>query len=152
MTGETYESLLVYSSLFAAAFLAATIIPAQSELVLATLLVSGRYDPALLLLVASLGNTLGACVNWLLGRFVERFRDRRWFPVAADKLEKAGGWYLRWGKWSLLLSWLPVIGDSLTVAAGLLRTPFATFFALVLLAKLARYLALAYAVGIFNQP
>ena len=151
MTGDAYGPLLVYASLFGVAFLAATIFPAQSELVLATLLLSGRYDPALLLLVASLGNTLGSCVNWLLGRFIERFRESRWFPVSPGKLEKASRWYLRWGKWSLLLSWMPVIGDSLTVAAGLLRTPFITFFALVLFAKSARYLALAYALGIFNQ-
>lgn len=148
MTGEAYEALLVYGSLFAAAFLAATVIPAQSELLLATLLMSGRYDPALLLLVASLGNTLGSCVNWLLGRFIERFRERRWFPISPEKLEKASGWYVRWGKWSLLLSWMPIIGDSLTIAAGLLRTPFATFFALVLFAKTARYLALAYALDV----
>ena len=147
MTGE---ALLIYASLFAVAFLAATILPAQSEVVLATLLVSGRYDPALLLGVASLGNILGSCVNWLLGRFIERFRERRWFPISPGKLEKASGSYLRWGKWSLLLSWLPIIGDALTVAAGLLRTPFATFFALVLFAKTARYLALAYTVGILS--
>lgn len=144
------EGLLVYASLFAVAFLAATIFPAQSEFVLATLLVSGRYDPALLLIVASLGNTLGSCVNWLLGRFIDRFQDRRWFPISPGKLEKASRWYVQWGKWTLLLSWMPVIGDSLTVAAGLLRTPFASFFALVLFAKSARYLALAYALGSIN--
>lgn len=143
----TSEALAAYASLFAVAFLAATFLPAQSELLLGAMLVSGRYDTALLLAVATAGNTLGAWVNWLLGRFIERFRDRRWFPVGAAKLEKAERWYARWGRWSLLASWLPVVGDALTLAAGVLRTPLAAFLVLVLIAKGGRYLVLAGTVG-----
>ena len=136
-----------YLSLFFAAFLAATIFPAQSELLLAYLLPSREHDWALLLATATIGNVLGSVVNWLLGRTVERFRDRRWFPVSNKSLERAEHWYSRWGKWSLLLSWAPVVGDALTVAAGMLRTPLATFLALVFIAKSGRYALVALAVA-----
>lgn len=139
-------ALVSLGGLFAAAFVAATILPAQSELVLAAMILSGRYDLALLLAVATAGNTLGGLVNWGLGRFVERFRDRRWFPLTPDKLERATGWYLRWGKWSLLLSWALVIGDALTLVAGVLRVRLATFLILVTLAKGGRYAVLAWIV------
>ncbi|MFV3131635.1 YqaA family protein [Niveispirillum sp. KHB5.9] len=132
-----------YAGLFLAALIAATILPAQSEAVLVGLLMTGDYSPWLLVLVASLGNILGSVLNWLLGRGIERFRDRRWFPVKAAALERAQGWYRRYGKWSLLLSWAPVIGDPLTVAAGVMREPFPVFLSIVTAAKVGRYLVLA---------
>ena len=101
-----------------------------------------RYLVAALLFVASLGNVLGAVLNWLLGRGLERFRDRRWFPVSAARLEQARAWYHRWGRWSLLLSWAPVIGDPLTVAAGVMREPLPVFLLIAGGAKVLRYLAL----------
>lgn len=128
-----------YAALFGTAFLAATILPAQSELLFAYLLRSGEDDWRLLLVVATAGNVLGSAVNWLLGRMIERFRGRRWFPVGDRALAQAERWYGRWGKWSLLLSWAPVVGDALTVIAGVLRTPFLTFLSLVLIAKAGRY-------------
>ena len=134
-----------YAGLFAVALGAASILPMQSEPVLVALLLLGDQPVWALVLVASLGNTLGACVNWVLGRGVERFRDRRWFPVPPDKLARAGGWYRRWGKWSLLMSWAPIVGDPLTVIAGVLREPFWTFVLLVGIAKTARYVVLALA-------
>ena len=134
--------LPVYAGLFLAALLAATVLPMQSEAVLVGLLLTGDYPVAALLLVASLGNVLGAVLNWLLGRGLERFRDRRWFPVRAARLEQARAWYHRWGRWSLLLSWAPVIGDPLTVAAGVLREPFWSFLLLVIIAKAGRYILL----------
>lgn len=136
-----------YAGLFAIAFLAATLLPAQSELLLGAMLVSGRYDTALLLASATAGNTLGSVVNWLLGRFVEHFRDSRWFPVKRQALVRAERWYARWGKWSLLLSWAPVVGDALTLAAGLMRIRLAIFLPIVLVAKGGRYLVIAAAVG-----
>lgn len=135
--------LSAYAGLFLAAFLAATILPAQSEAVLAGLLMSGAYPVWLLLAVASIGNVLGSAVNWLLGRGVERFSGRRWFPMGPASLSRAQAWYRRYGKWSLLLSWAPIVGDALTVAAGVLREPFATFILLVTIAKVGRYLVLA---------
>ena len=134
--------LSVYAGLFLAALLAATVLPMQSEALLVGLLLTGDYPVAALLFVASLGNVLGAVLNWLLGRGLERFRDRRWFPVSAARLEQARPWYHRWGRWSLLLSWAPVIGDPLTVAAGVLREPFWTFLLIAGGAKVLRYLAL----------
>jgi membrane protein YqaA with SNARE-associated domain len=136
------ELLAVYFGLFSAAFLAATLLPAQSEAVLFGLLVTGAYPAWALLLVASVGNVLGSCVNWLLGRFLTRFEGRRWFPVKRASIEKAEGWYRRYGRWSLLLSWMPIIGDPLTVVAGVLREPWPVFLALVTIAKTGRYMAI----------
>jgi membrane protein YqaA with SNARE-associated domain len=133
----------LYAGLFLVAFLAATILPAQSELGLAGLVMSGNHSVILLVAVASVGNVLGAVVNWVLGRGIERFAGRRWFPVTPDRLDRAAGWYGRYGRWSLLLSWAPIIGDPLTVAAGVLREPLASFLALVAIAKTGRYIAVA---------
>ncbi|MGE0213881.1 MAG: YqaA family protein [Parvibaculaceae bacterium] len=138
-----------YAGLFLSAFLAATLLPLQSEAVLVGLLLADRYPDWLLIAVASFGNVLGSALNWVLGRGIERFRDRKWFPVGAGNLERAQRWYRKYGRWSLLLSWAPIIGDPLTVAAGILREPFATFLLLVTLAKVGRYLVLAAAAGAF---
>ena len=134
-----------YIGLFLAAFGAATLLPLQSEAVLVGLLLSDKYWLWALLAVATLGNVLGSLVNWWLGRAVERFRDRRWFPVSPAHLEKARIHYQRYGHWSLLLSWLPVIGDPLTLVAGVLREPLGRFLLIVTLAKGARYGVLALA-------
>lgn len=135
-----------YAGLFVAAFLAATIIPAQSELVLAGMISTGRYDLPTLLAVATAGNSLGSLANWMLGRLVERFRDRTWFPLSPGRLKHAERRYRRWGKWSLLLSWAPVIGDALTLVAGVLRVRLIVFLPLVVVAKGGRYLVVAWAV------
>jgi membrane protein YqaA with SNARE-associated domain len=132
---------VAYIGMFFTAFAAATILPMQSEPVLVGLLLAG-HSPWLLLAVASIGNVLGAVVNWLLGRGIERFRRRRWFPVGDAAFTRAQGWYHRYGKWSLLLSWAPIIGDPLTVVAGAMREPFALFLLLVTVAKIGRYLVL----------
>jgi len=137
------SALAAYAGLFLAAFGAASILPMQSEPLLVGLLLLGEQPAWALVLVASIGNTLGSCLNWLLGRWIEHYRDRRWFPVKPEQLAKAEAWYRRWGKWSLLLSWAPVLGDPLTVIAGVLREPFWIFLLLVAIAKTARYLALA---------
>ncbi|MEM7633266.1 MAG: YqaA family protein [Pseudomonadota bacterium] len=128
--------------LFGSAFLAATIFPAQSEAVLLLMQANGVSSDTVLLAVASLGNTLGACVNWGLGRFASGLRDRPWFPASSSQLQRAERWYARWGVWSLLLSWVPFVGDPLTVIAGLLRTPFLTFAIIVAIAKTGRYAVL----------
>lgn len=133
----------VYAGLLLTAFAAATLLPAQSELLLAGLLVAGNQPPVLLLLVASLGNVAGSALNYALGRGIERFRGRRWFPASPQALDRAQGWYRRWGRWSLLLSWVPIIGDPLTVMAGVLREPFWMFLLLVGVAKVGRYLVVA---------
>ena len=135
--------MIIYLGLFAASFLAATIVPAQSEALLFGLLMTGSYPAWLLVLIASVGNVLGSCVNWLLGRLLVRFEGRRWFPVKRASVAKAENWYHRYGRWSLLFSWVPVIGDPLTVVAGVRREPLPIFVALDTVAKVGRYMAVA---------
>ena len=127
------------SGLALTAFLAATILPLSSEAVFGALVLAGSAPGYVLVLVAGTANTAGSCVNYWLGRFLERYRDRRWFPVSAVQLSRAQDFYKRWGWPSLLLSWVPLIGDPLTIAAGFLRLPFRWFLPLVALAKFGRY-------------
>lgn len=130
--------LSLYLGLFLSAFLAATVLPGASEILMVGLLVKG-LDPWLLWLAATLGNVGGATLNWWLGRESLRFVDRRWFPVGREALERAQAWFRRWGQPSVLLSWLPVVGDAFTVAAGAMRMPLPTFLLFVTIAKGARY-------------
>ncbi|MEE5070817.1 YqaA family protein [Pseudomonas alliivorans] len=132
-----------YFGLFMAALGAATLLPMQSETVLAGMLLSQAYPAAVLLLLATAGNVLGSVLNWLLGRSIIRLRHKRWFPASEAQLEKAQRFYLTYGYWSLLLSWVPLIGDPLTVIAGVLREPLWRFVLIVTLAKGARYLIVA---------
>src|SRR5215217_5415504 len=137
------EHFAEYLALAGTAFLSATIFPFQSEVVLFGMLMAEHYQPWLLVLVASLGNILGSCINWFLGRFIAHFEGRRWFPISKDQAVQAEGWYHEYGRWSLLLSWVPIIGDPLTIVAGVLREPFPVFLTLVVIAKAARYVAVA---------
>lgn len=136
-----------YLSLFAVSFLAATFVPFYSEFAVVGMLALGE-SPELVLAVATLGNTLGAAVNWLLGRFLLHYQDRRWFPVTRAQLARAQAWYQRWGVWSLLMAWLPVGGDALTFIAGIMRVRFDLFFVLTAIGKGARYAVLIYAVDV----
>lgn len=135
--------MIAYVALFLSALVAATILPMQSEAVLAGLLIAGAHPASVLLIVATTGNVLGSLINWYLGRYLLHFKDRRWFPASDAQLERARTWYRRYGRWSLLGSWLPVVGDPLTVVAGLMREPLAPFLLLVAVAKGTRYLVLA---------
>lgn len=103
------------------------------------MIAAGRHDTAPLLIIATLGNVLGSIVNWAIGRYLSAHREAKWFPVSAKALERAERWYGRWGLWTLLLSWVPIIGDPLTLVAGILRAPLLRFVAVVTLAKAARY-------------
>ncbi len=134
--------MLALVGLFFAAFIAATILPMQSEVVLVGLLLADIHSVTVLLLVATVGNVLGSVVNWILGRYITQFRDRRWFPANPQELERAEGWYHKYGRWSLLMAWAPFIGDPLTVVAGVLREPFWPFLVLVTISKAGRYLVL----------
>src|SRR3546814_11895468 len=103
-----------YAGLFGSALASATLLPGSSEVVLLALLASGTGDVATLVFVATVGNVLGSLVNWAIGRFLSAFRDRRWFPVKPDAYDRAVAWYGRYGRWSLLMSWVPFVGDALT--------------------------------------
>ena len=132
-----------YFGLFMAALGAATLLPMQSETVLAGMLLSQAYPAVVLLSVATLGNVLGSILNWLMGRSIIRLRHKRWFPASETQLEKAQRFYLKYGYWSLLLSWVPLIGDPLTLIAGVLREPLWRFVLIVTVAKGVRYLLVA---------
>jgi len=129
--------------LFGSAFLAATILPFYSEVVLFALLRQGG-DPALLVAVATLGNTLGAVVNWGLGRFLLHFQDRRWFYFKREQMERWQRWFQRYGVWSLLLAWMPVGGDPLTFIAGVMKVHIVPFLVLVGIGKGLRYVSVVY--------
>lgn len=135
--------ILSFSSLFLMAFLAATILPLSSEALLVGL--SETYPEWIwgLVLVASLGNILGSVVNWFLGRWLIHFKDHKWFPVNENALKKAEARFNKWGWPSLLLAWVPIIGDPLTLVAGFMNFPFRWFILLVTLSKGGRYLIIA---------
>lgn len=132
-----------YLLMFFVAFISATILPAQSEAVLVALIADGDHSPWGLVATATAGNSLGSATNWLIGIFAQKFMHTRWFPVTEARLHKAEAWYHKYGRWSLLLSWMPIIGDALTVAAGVLKEPFWSFFSITCTAKLLRYVILA---------
>ena len=133
------DALTAYASLFAAAFLSATILPGSSEVVLVMLALEGKRDVATLLLVATVGNTLGNVTGWILGRWFARLVHHRWFPASEAQLERASAWFRRYGVWALTLAWVPIVGDALTVVAGTLRVHLGIFIALVGLGKAVRY-------------
>ena len=137
------SSSATYISLFLAAFLAATIVPAQSEAGLSSLILVSEKSVILLVVVAAIGNVLGAVANWYLGRWIDRFKNRRWFPIKPTQLNRATLWYRKYGRWSLLLSWVPFIGDPITLAAGVLREPMLSFLLIVGFAKTTRYILVA---------
>ena len=130
----------VYFTLLVSAFSAATLLPGSSEALLATFVATSRGSPGALLAAATVGNVAGSLVNWCLGRFLIRYRDRRWFPVSERRYYQAVTWYERFGVWSLLFAWLPIIGDPLTVIAGALRVRLLPVVVLVSIGKLGRYL------------
>ncbi|WP_323813685.1 YqaA family protein [Cellvibrio sp. NN19] len=141
---------MAYLSLFFSALIAATLFPLSSEALLATLLYQ-KYSPILLWIVATSGNTLGSCINWYLGKACLHWRDEKWFPVNANQLAKAQQQFERYGVYSLLFSWLPIIGDPLTFIAGIMRIPFWKFVVLVSLGKGLRYaVVIAIALGFLN--
>ncbi|MDX5362725.1 MAG: DedA family protein [Pseudazoarcus pumilus] len=143
--------MVTYLGLFLTALGAATLLPIQSEIVLVSLLALGEQPVWALVAVATAGNVLGSVINWVLGRYIERFLHRRWFPLRESQIDRFQRMYHRWGRWSLLMSWAPFIGDPLTVIAGVLREPLWSFTLIVLVAKLGRYLVVAgITLGVFG--
>ncbi|MEM6579732.1 MAG: YqaA family protein [Pseudomonadota bacterium] len=138
-----------YLGLFASAFLAATLVPAYSELVLVGL-VSAGYNPLALWAWASIGNTLGSAVNWALGRYLLHYQDSKWFPFKPEKLGISQRWFQKYGVWSLLFAWLPVGGDALTFIAGIMRVRFGIFVLLTAIGKATRYAILMGLLGLLG--
>jgi membrane protein YqaA with SNARE-associated domain len=135
---------VIYLSLFTVSFLAATILPFSSEFTLAGLIATSNYDNLLLLIVASFGNVLGSVVNWILGFYSRNLTTKKWFPFKDKQINNSSKWFSKFGKWSLLFAWVPIIGDPLTLVAGLLRVRFLEFLILVMIGKISRYLVIFY--------
>ena len=138
------NSLEAYSSLFISSFLSSTILPGHSEITLTTLLLLEKYSQFLLIFFASLGNILGSVINWYLGFYITKFVNKSWFPFKKTKLVKVSSWYLKYGKWSLFLCWVPIIGDPLTIVAGIFRFPLVIFIIIVSISKILRYIFVGY--------
>ena len=144
-----WDSILVdwgHWGLFLSAFLSATLLPGSSEVLLAGLLLSGTHSEWNLWFWATLGNVLGSLMNREFGAGILRGRGANWLGITQLRLSQAEGWFQKYGQWSLLLAWLPVIGDPLTIVAGALGISRARFLILVTLGKAARYWILIYAM------
>jgi membrane protein YqaA with SNARE-associated domain len=135
---------MIYLSLFSISFLAATILPFSSELMLAGLIATSNYDNFLLLIFASLGNILGSTINWVLGFYSRNLTANKWFPFKLSQIESSSKWFDKFGKWSLLFAWVPIMGDPLTLVAGLLRVKFLEFLLLISIGKVSRYFFIYY--------
>ena len=135
---------MIYLSLFVISFLAATILPLSSELTLAGLIATNNYNNLLLLIAASIGNILGSIVNWILGFYSRNLISKKWFLFKDEQIKRSSNWFNKFGKWSLLFAWVPIIGDPLTLAAGLLRVKFTEFLILVSIGKVFRYFLIYY--------
>ena len=132
--------IIGYLSLFTISFLAATILPFSSELMLASMLSIENYNRTLLITFSSLGNILGSVFNWVLGFYFIKLQNKKWFPFNQEQISKSSLWFEKYGKWSLLFAWIPIIGDPLTFVAGTMKTKFFIFLILVGIGKISRYL------------
>ena len=142
------KEIMVYFSLFFVSFLGGSILPGSSEWTLAALLSTNNYNELGLLIIASLGNILGAVCNWILGFYLLKYIKKRWFPFTLNQIDKASLWFKKFGIWSLLFAWVPIIGDPLTLVAGILKTRFSIFLFLVSIGKAGRYFFLYYLMNI----
>lgn len=136
--------LAALSSLFLAGFVAATLLPAQSEGLLAYLIMTTDHSVFALVTVATVGNVLGSLVNYAFGLGVGHLQALQFLRPNAALMARAQQFYQRYGRWSLLLSWVPIIGDPLTLVAGVMREKLWRFLLLVSAAKMARYIIVAY--------
>jgi membrane protein YqaA with SNARE-associated domain len=129
--------------LFGWSFAAATVLPLSSELPLAAIVASSG-DLVVPVLVATAGNTLGACTTYWLGRAAITV-----VSPTSRRVHRSAALLRRYGPPALLLSWVPLVGDVLVVLAGAARMPFWTFLAWTTIGKCARYVAVALAVRQF---
>ncbi|MDH5761550.1 MAG: DedA family protein [Nitrospinota bacterium] len=138
---ETFAEL-GYLGLFVAAFLAATILPLSSEVVLSALLLGG-WSPVALVSVATVGNVLGSLTNYALGYWAGPKVGNKWLKISEEEFVKAERRFAKYGLFSLCFAWVPVIGDPITVVAGILRVRLLWFVVLVTAGKLLRYIAVS---------
>jgi len=143
-----FDFLLVFLS----AFLAATLLPFYSEVLVVAQYLKTPDRWFLIWVVASMGNSLGAAVNWLMGRYLLHYQERKWFPFKASQIGKAQQWFQKYGVWSLLMAWAPVGGDVLTFIAGLMKVRFWIFFTLTFIGKAVRYAVVLYLAIVTLPP
>ena len=124
---------------FVMSVISASIIPAQGELIMFALLASGKYTDWLLLTVACAGTVLGVSINWILGRYLSKFQNEKWFPVKGTYIEKAKTLFDKHGRAALLMAGIPLIGDPITIVAGALKVNFGFYLITAGLSKCARY-------------
>ena len=136
--------VLGYLQLLLFSFLAATFLPFSSEVILTTMYLSKNFNIFILLIVASIGNISGSLFNWYLGKKILIFKDKKWFPISNDRLKKSEKFFQKYGVWSLLLAWVPIIGDPLTMIAGVLRIKLIVFLIFVSTSKISRYIFIIY--------
>lgn len=138
-----------YGGLFAAAFLAATLLPLGSELILSALYLQG-LDPIGLFWAASIGNIAGSVLNYALGYGLLHIFQRtgRTTKAPSELQQKITKALQRYGVVLLLFAWVPIIGDPLTVAAGTLRLPFRYFLLFVSIGKAGRYAVILYTLSL----
>ncbi len=136
------EELLAVWGLFISAFISSTIAPGGSEAVLAFLVLENKINVEELVLVATIGNTLGAFTTWFLGVLAAKKFSAE--EVLSGKKQKSLAMVKRWGVWALLLSWLPVIGDGLCFAGGWLKLPLFYSCIAIFIGKAIRYIFVAY--------
>ena len=127
-----------YFTLFMLSFLASTLVPIGSEWFLMAIVTKG-YDPVLSLMVATVGNTLGACTTYVIGLCGGPFFIGKILRMSDKSIQRAERFYAQYGLWSLLFSWVPLVGDPLCLVGGILRVRLVPFSVLVLVGKLARY-------------
>ena len=146
---ELFRSEHIEFALFAAAFISATVLPGGSEAVLAGAVAGTPSRVVEFVLIAMLGNALGGMTGWCIGRFFFfGFEDAdvlAWLPER-KKEGKALAWLHKYGYWALLMTWLPLFGDALPIAAGWLRLKALPCFLLIALGKGLRYAVVACAV------
>ena len=140
------NAIEVYASLFISSFLSSTILPGHSEIILAAFILLKKHPIIDLIFFASIGNILGSILNWCIGYFLTNLKVRKWFPINKSQLTRASSWFLKYGKWTLFFSWVPIIGDPLTIIAGIFRVPIYTFILIVSLAKTMRYVFISLVV------
>ena len=127
------------TSLFISSFLSSTLLPGHSELTLTAFILLDKYSIIDLIIFASMGNILGSILNWYMGYYLTNLKNKKWFPINALQLTRASSWFLKYGIWSLFFSWVPIIGDPLTIVAGVFRVPIYSFLLIVSFSKTMRY-------------
>ena len=138
------DFLLQYGllSLLLISFFAATLLPFGSEWFLILLLLNGN-SPFLAVVIATIGNSLGAWTNYLIGSWGKDWLIRNLLRINQHQQNRAEIWFKKYGCWSLLMSWLPVVGDPLCLVSGILKTPLSHFFILVVSGKGLRYVSVS---------